>query len=135
MDEKTTKKPTKGESMSAKPDLSMNRGSGFAPAAGSGAKAPPPAEPITERNIDRIEEETVKEVSRAITVLESALAQWNGLEKKPMELEPDFERYKSFHDALEQWETKSLRAIGKAMTFEQRLDHIREFVNICNTHT
>ena len=94
-----------------------------------------PVEPINEGNIDRIEQETVKEVSRAITVLESALAQWNGMDKKPQELEPDFERYKSFHDALEDWETKSLRSMGKAMTFAERLDHLKEFVSICNSHT
>jgi hypothetical protein len=99
-----------------------------------GARGPPPPEPITERNIDKIEQETVKEVSRAIMVLESALAQWNGLDKKPQELEEDYERYQSFHDALEDWETKALRSMGKAMTFEQRLEHIREFVSICNSH-
>jgi hypothetical protein len=99
------------------------------------AAAGPVVEPITEKNIDRIEANVIKEVSRTISTLESGLAKWDGLDNKPDDLVPDFERYKKFHDELENWEATALRSIGKPLTFEQRMERLRDFVRICYAYT
>jgi hypothetical protein len=98
----------------------------------SAARRPP--EPITEENIDRIEKETIAEVSRAITVLESVIAQWDALEKKPEDIKGDFTRYKRFHEALTEWETRILRSASGELDLGRRIHRLGEFVKICNVH-
>ncbi|MEW6721945.1 MAG: hypothetical protein AB1324_01645, partial [Candidatus Micrarchaeota archaeon] len=99
-----------------------------------GAEPPRAPEPITQDNIDRIEKETIANVSRAITVLESVMAQWDALKSQPEDLQGEMAKYRDFHDALTDWETRMLRAAGEGISFDERLDRLREFVNICYSH-
>lgn len=116
----------------------MNPSGHFPPTAPPGGRQDPgsrrPPEIITQSNIDRIEKETIAEVSRAITVLESVLAQWDALDKKPKELRDEFVNYKRFHEELTEWETQILRSAGEEMKLDERIKRLSEFVRICNAH-
>ncbi|MEW6722714.1 MAG: hypothetical protein AB1324_05620 [Candidatus Micrarchaeota archaeon] len=89
---------------------------------------------LTPENIDGVEQETVQKVNQTITVLESAIATWEGSPEKPADLKPKFDRYKKFHDALSEWAGKSLKARGKKEEFGDKLKRLREFVDICHAY-
>ena len=103
----------------------------------------PPPEPmaggqpelITEATIGDAEQETIHKVSRAISALEKALAEWDASEEKPEHLEEDFDRYRGFLEALGKWERKMLLSAGQELDFFTRVDRLREFVEICQAYS
>lgn len=97
-------------------------------------KAPKKALRISELskdNIDIIQRETVRRVNKTVTALEAALATWDASEEKPDDMAEKFENYRRFHDALEDWERKTLQAQKKNEKFETKVRRLREFVDIC----
>lgn len=94
----------------------------------------PPGYRITEDNIGQAEKETISKVSRAISALEKALAEWDASDERPENLDEDFGRYKAFYEALAKWETKMLRTAGQELDFFTRVDRLREFVEICHAY-
>ena len=96
----------------------------------------PPAERITEKNIDDFEKQTIEVTSRAIFVLEDALSKWEALKEKPADLVPEYEKYKGFHDKLVEWAEKILRsrAKGDELDFYARVDRLLEYSRICKEY-
>jgi len=93
------------------------------------------AEPVSERNIEEVEKETIERANRALSALEVAMAKWDSTQKKPDYLAEKFERYKKLHDVLSDWETQMLRAMGKKENLARRLIRLQEFVRICQYYT
>lgn len=85
---------------------------------------------ITEENIAEAEKETLENASKAISLLENALAKWEASKDKPEDLMKDFARYRAFRDELAQWMTKALKS-RESLPFEKRAEHLRKFVEIC----
>jgi hypothetical protein len=96
----------------------------------------PPWDRISEKNIERFENETIEMASRAITVLEDALSKWEALKEKPEDLKPEFDAFRSFHDEIARWERSILqsRAKKEELDFESRVDRLREYARICRTY-
>jgi Asp-tRNA(Asn)/Glu-tRNA(Gln) amidotransferase A subunit family amidase len=86
---------------------------------------------LSEDNIDIIQRETIRRVNKTVTALEAALATWDASEEKPEDMEERFANYRRFHDALEDWERKTLKAQNKKEKFEVKVRRLREFVDIC----
>jgi len=97
-------------------------------------KTKPALQKVTRENIDLIQNETVKKVSKTLSSLEVAIADWDISEEKPEELKQKFKRYKWLHTSLSEWEKKTLKAIGKKDKYETKLQRINEFVKICNAY-
>lgn len=100
------------------------------------APKPTPKDPITEKNIDRFEEDTIKAASGAIRVLEDALARWDAIKDKPGEFREKFEDYRKFHAELVGWEQKILKskAKGEELDFFARVDRLLGYSRICEAH-
>jgi hypothetical protein len=94
----------------------------------------PTIEEVTPENIGQVEKDTMMRVSHALSVLEKALAEWEATEEKPFELEETFSNYRDFHDALERWEAKMLKARATKPDFFTRVEMLWEFVDICHAH-
>ncbi|MCI0504162.1 hypothetical protein L0Y65_05645 [Candidatus Micrarchaeota archaeon] len=97
---------------------------------------PPPDNPITEKNIDRFEEETIRAASAAIRVLEDALAKWESVKDKPGTFVPRFEDYGRFHAELAGWAENILKskAKGEALDFDSRVERLLAYSRICAAH-
>ncbi len=89
---------------------------------------------INEQNIGEIEQDTIQKVNKALSALESAIASWDASPDKSEDLQPRFMKYKRFHDALVDWETKMLRTPGSQLDFYSRMERLKEFSNICYTY-
>ena len=72
-----------------------------------------------------IEMKTRMEVSRTISLIENALAQWDALERKPQGLGEELLRLRYSLRMLEDWEKKSLSGMNDLGSVEGRL---RSFV-------
>ena len=92
----------------------------------------PPA--VDQTNIEQVERETIDKVNKTITVLEASIATWDASKEKPDDLADKFERYRKFHDALAEWETKALRALSKSEDIGTRMVRLKEFVDICYSY-
>ena len=99
-------------------------------------KLPKPKDPITANNIDEYEKETISVASRAIFVLEDALAKWDSLKDKPEDLRPEFDNFRNFHANLVEWTQKILRSrsSGEEVDFYSRVDRLKEYAKICKAH-
>ena len=99
-------------------------------------KRPPVENQITEKNIEQVEKETIEIASRAIYVLEDALSKWEGFGDKPEEIKVEFDKFKSFHSALVEWEQKILKskASDEQLDFYARVDRLKEYARICFAH-
>ncbi len=86
---------------------------------------------VDEGNLAEVEKETIDKVNRTLTTLESAIATWEQSPKKPPELKPKFDKYVKLHDALTEWERKMLISISKGEEFQERVQKLQEFVDIC----
>lgn len=86
---------------------------------------------LTKENIDLVEKETIDKVNKTISALEAALATWNAAKEKPDDLKDKFAGYEKLHDALVGWESKALKSLGKKESFGDRVERLREFVDIC----
>ncbi len=96
------------------------------------AKGQQPA--INEDNIGQFEQDTIQRVNKALSALETAIASWDASPDKPEDLQPKFMKYKRFHDALVDWETKMIKNPGSELDFYSRLERLKEFSNICYTY-
>ncbi len=86
---------------------------------------------LSKDNIDIVQRETIRRVNKTVTALEAALATWEASKEKPEDMEEKFTNYRRFHDALENWERKSLQAQNKKENFETKVKRLNEFVEIC----
>jgi hypothetical protein len=109
---------------------------GMSPIKEFAAQSKPPQYKMTEANIDRFEEDTIKAASGAIRVLEDALAKWDAIHEKPDELQDKFDDYRKFHAELVEWEQRILksRAKGEKPDFTARVDRLLEYSRICMAH-
>ena len=99
-----------------------------------GAGVPYAEDPINEDNIAGVEIETIHKVSHALSVLETALSEWEASEEKPEDLVMKFEGYRQFHNDLEEWEKRMLLSAGEHLDFFSRVDRLRDFVFICKKY-
>ncbi len=101
-----------------------------------GVDRPRPQNPITEKNIDRFEEDTIHAASSAIRVLEDALAKWESVKDKPETFKPRFENYRIFLDELTEWEEGILksRSSGEELGFDARVERLLAYARICAAH-
>ncbi len=106
------------------------------PAAASARSTPAKSQPqsINEQNIGELEQDTIQRVNKALSALETAIASWDASPDKAEDLQPKFMKYKRFHDALVDWETKMLKTPGSQLDFYSRLERLKEFSNICYTY-
>lgn len=86
---------------------------------------------ITEKDIDRVEKETLELVVRTLPQIEKSLASWDGLKHKPPALRKKFETYRKLHEELSSWARKMLVPSGKAESFDERVDSMWEFISLC----
>lgn len=86
---------------------------------------------VSEENIDVVERETIDKVNHTITVLEGVMATWDAAKEKPLEMSDRFDQYRRFLDALLDWESRALKARSKGETFQNRVNRLREFVDMC----
>ncbi len=86
---------------------------------------------VSEEKLDEIESDTLRNAARTVSVIENAMSAWNAAKVKPRNMAPTLERLKRFRTALVRWgvEYSVLRA-GRAGR-EDRIDMLREFVEIC----
>ncbi|MFH0884252.1 MAG: hypothetical protein V1861_00915 [Candidatus Micrarchaeota archaeon] len=96
-------------------------------------ETPERIEEINETNIEEIEKKTMDMALKAISTLESSLAVWDGAKEKPKEMADRFEGYRRLHTALTKWVSGVLKARkgGAIPAFEDRLQKLREFTDIC----
>jgi len=95
--------------------------------------AQPAAAPdvISESNIAEVEKEALERVSRAISILEDALAKWEASSEKPDEMKEEVERYRRLLEQFSGWERGALIARGSGEDFKTRLGRLKEFIAIC----
>lgn len=98
---------------------------------GSGRQVVTVYPPVDERNIDKVEKETIDKVNKTLSALESAMASWDATKVKPEDLRPKLQKYKRLHDALSEWEARVLRDRTKNTDYDTRVHRLHEFVDIC----
>ncbi|MFH1785758.1 MAG: hypothetical protein ABH842_04990 [Candidatus Micrarchaeota archaeon] len=90
-------------------------------------------QPVNESNIDLVEKKVIEKVNNTISVLEDAIAKWDNAKTRPKDLEPKFTGYKKLHTALSEWEKKVLITKNRRRDYNERINMLQEFVNICYT--
>ncbi len=102
------------------------------------AETNPPQYGITEKTIDRFEEDTIKAASEAIRVLEDALAKWESMKGRPdaEDYKEQFDDFQKLHAELTRWEQGILksRARGEALGFDSRVKRLLEYSRIFEAH-
>lgn len=84
-----------------------------------------------EKRVSELEKETDERVSQALSSIETAISSWNTMKRKPPALTSAVEAMKRFRKAISEWEKKSLRARGRNLSLDERMDLLREFSEIC----
>ena len=87
-------------------------------------------EPVSEKNIDLVEKETIARANKALSALEIAIASWDAAETKPEHLRDKFKKYRRLHSALSDWEEGMLKALGKKQEFQERISRLQDYVRI-----
>ncbi|MEW6035694.1 MAG: hypothetical protein AB1529_03720 [Candidatus Micrarchaeota archaeon] len=85
---------------------------------------------ISEKDIDRVEKETLELVIRILPEIEKSLASWDGLKHKPPALKKKFDTYRKLHGDLSAWARKMLVPSGKAGSFDERVDRMWAFISV-----
>lgn len=88
-------------------------------------------QPVDKSNIDLVEKKVIEKVNTTISVLENAIAKWDNAKTKPKDLEPKFVSYKKLHTALSEWEKRALLTKNRRRDFNERINILQEFVDIC----
>lgn len=96
------------------------------------ARSDPSASPsISEDNILLLEDQAITRGSRMISVLDSALVQWNAAEPKKEELKMQFWTYGYVLERIGRWEREMLLARGRTRDLLERVKMLRTYVEIC----
>ncbi|MFH1520616.1 MAG: hypothetical protein ABID61_03155 [Candidatus Micrarchaeota archaeon] len=75
-----------------------------------------------------LEIETQTKVSHSISLIEVAIADWEGTKKKPQHLAAKIDYLRTCHGLFSNWEKKSLKGKKDLNSVTKRL---RDFVSIC----
>jgi len=87
-----------------------------------------------EEDIELMEKTTLEKANKALSVIENTLAIWDASREKPEELMPRISRLRYFYEALSGWERKVLKSMAKEEDMEARIEHLREFSDICHAY-
>jgi hypothetical protein len=85
-------------------------------------------------DIDEMEKLTLEKANKALSAIENALAVWDASREKPEDLKPRISRLKYFYEALAGWERKVLKSMAKEGDMDMRIEHLREFSDICHAY-
>lgn len=85
-------------------------------------------------DIDDMEKLTLEKANKALSAIENALAVWDASGNKPDDLRPRINRLKSFYEALAGWERKVLQSMARHEDVDMRIEHLREFSDICHAY-
>ncbi len=88
---------------------------------------------LTDADIVESEKATMENVSRTISALEVAMAEWDALTKKPDDLAAKMEHYKKVHEALADWQIRAARSF-ESDSREARVRLLWEFVDLCHAY-
>jgi len=86
---------------------------------------------ISNSNLQNLEKQTLEKANKAISAIENAIAVWDAAKKKPKDLKLRINRLKYFHQALSNWEKRTLRDIANQRDLVERVQRLREFSDIC----
>lgn len=75
-----------------------------------------------------LETETQAKVSHSISLIEVAIADWEGTKKKPKSLAKKIDYLRTCHSFFSDWEKKSLKGKKDLTSVTNRL---RDFVSLC----
>jgi hypothetical protein len=84
--------------------------------------------------IDEMEKLTLEKANKALSAIENAIAIWDASREKPDSLKPRIGRLKYFYEALTGWERKVLKSMAKHESMDARIEHLREFSDICHAY-
>lgn len=98
----------------------------------SGKKTPPAEYSLDQ--IDKLEELSIEKANKAISAIENAIAVWESSPEHPEDLKARVIRLKYFHDAMMDWEKKTLVTRGSPGAIGERVDRLKEFAEICLTY-
>jgi hypothetical protein len=85
-------------------------------------------------DIEEMEKLTLEKANKALSTIENALAIWDASREKPEELKLRISRLKYFYEALSGWEKKMLQSMVKKESVDARIEHLREFSDICHAY-
>lgn len=88
----------------------------------------------TPGDLEEMEKLTLEKANKALSTIESALAIWDASKEKPEELRPRIGRLKYFYEALSGWEKRMLQSMAKKESMDARIEHLREFSDICHAY-
>lgn len=87
-----------------------------------------PPEEEFENRIMELETEAREKVSKSISAIEVALAEWDAAEKKPQKLAGKIECLRTSYELLSTWEKESLKGKCNPAAAKERL---RKFIGMC----
>jgi len=93
-----------------------------------------PKHSMSEKELRKIEDDTLKKVNSSISSLEIAIATWHATKKKPKDLEPKYEKYIWLHKELSKWATRMLKSRKHGSGFDARIKLLGNFVKICSVY-
>jgi hypothetical protein len=85
-------------------------------------------------DIEEMEKLTLEKANKALSTIENALAIWDASREKPEDLKLRISRLKYFYEALSGWEKKMLQSMAKKESMDARIEHLREFSDICHAY-
>jgi len=96
------------------------------------SRSDPSAAPsISEENILILEDEAIGRGTRMISVLDSALVQWNAADPKQEDLKMHFWTYGYVLERINRWEREMLVGRGRSRDLLERIKMLRTYVEIC----
>ncbi|MBU0526928.1 hypothetical protein KKE92_00450 [Candidatus Micrarchaeota archaeon] len=88
-----------------------------------------------EKDLNVLEDETLRKVNKSISALEVALAGWEASKDKPEYLRSKYQKYERFHKELAMWTKKILHARKLKRPVDERVELLRDFVKICSSYS
>ena len=89
---------------------------------------------MSEKELRKVEDETLRKVNSTISSLEIAIAGWNASKEKPEELARKYRNYVWLHEELSKWATRLLKSRKGKADFDERIGLLGEFVKICSSY-
>jgi DNA-binding transcriptional MerR regulator len=85
-------------------------------------------------DVERMEKLAMEKANAAISAIESAIAAWEASDKKEEGLEERIMHLRAFYDAISSWMKKALKTAGKEDKIEERVERLKEYIEICYTY-
>ncbi len=89
---------------------------------------------MSEKELRKLEDETLRKVNSTISSLEIAIAGWNASKERPDDLAHKYRNYIWLHEELSRWATRFLKSRKRRPKFDERIGLLSEFVKICNSY-